>query len=74
MSDSRSLQELAKEYLANVSVMEQRIAEIEREIAKGGSPFVIHRLRERRNVLQRLVNKDRLTAFKMEHYYDEETE
>ena len=65
-----TLADLAEEYLENVAVIEQRIAELKSLERRTSSCEERIRLRRRIQKLYTMAGEGRQLAFQMQHYYD----
>lgn len=65
----QALQDMAEEYLANVAVLEARIAELQqqRELTSCQDRLLLNR---RITMLYQMAGEGRQTAFELQHYYD----
>ncbi|MDO5549288.1 MAG: hypothetical protein Q4F79_12490 [Eubacteriales bacterium] len=68
------MKELAKEYLRNVEILENRISELKELMGQSSSQEEKRKLRVRIRKLCVMVNEGRKNAFQMEHYYDKPEE
>lgn len=70
----KSLEDMAQEYLENVAVIEQRIAELQVQERHTVSCEERLRLRRRIQKLYTMAGEGRQLAFEMQHYYDKPEE
>lgn len=65
-----TLWELAQEYRAGQAQIEQRLAELRKDLTITHQKEARRRLLHRINVLEKMLADSRRTSFEMEHYYD----
>ena len=66
--------DIAQEYMENVAVLENRIAELEKQAKGNISNQELLNLRRRIKILYQFVCEGRQNAFNIEHYYDKPKE